>query len=145
MQKCISSGINLGWICPNEREGKKSEFPKLLYSELCFFCLLHLLFSPVSIFLVGLTGGWSSLFTCRNSWWPFCLLFPGGPLCGFLCAALYPAQVSGGTKLYLLSWAVLDSSDLFVSVPMFCSEQLTLTVLPLGMLFMIKQVFGLLM
>lgn len=47
--------------------------------------------------------------------------------------------------MYLLSWAVLDSSDLFVSVPMFCSEQLTLTVLPLGMLFMIKQVFSLLM
>lgn len=71
--------------------------------------------------------------------------FPGGPLCGFLCEALYPAQVSGGTKLYLLSWALLDSSDLFLSVPMFCSEQLTFTILPLGMLFIIKQVFNLLM
>lgn len=71
--------------------------------------------------------------------------FPGGSLCGFLRATLYPAQVSGGTKLYLLPWALLDSSDLFFSVPMFFSKQLTLTILPLGILFMIKQVFNLLM
>lgn len=41
----------------------------------------------------------------------------GGPLCGFLCTALYPAQVPGRTKLYLLldGWSPVGLESPFFS------------------------------
>lgn len=50
--------------------------------------------------------------------------FIGGPLCGFLRATLYPAQVPGSTKLYLLL-SIWCPGRLEWPFSFCCSEQLT--------------------
>lgn len=101
--KCYQiNGIILGWICLSENKGGiEFELPKLLYSGR-LFCLLRLQSSHMCVFLAGLAREWSLLLVYMISDGSSVFFSIGGPLCGFLCTALYPAQVPGRTKLYLL-------------------------------------------
>lgn len=67
----------------------------------------------------------------------------GGPLCGFLRTALYPAQVPGGTKLYLLPsvWVPLRLLFFFVCYILLRTADFQ-TSLP-SVTLLINQVFNL--